>query len=552
MSAGRKRTPAAKGTLLGIRLSCSGRRLAEAVLAAAFLLILSTVPISQFGFGLLGRISGDAGLRPSGISATGLGESVDGARQGPWIPRGSEIKAFELRWEDGLRLRQWLLPPSRSLLAALGGGNPQVYPGRSSWLFYRPDVDHLTGPGFLDTAAIRRRRAKGDGHAQPDPFPAILQLRDFVRRQGGELLVLVAPSKASIYPEMLSSRLKEANGPLRNPSFRLFAHRLREAGVEMLDPAPAFWREKERGRPVYLKTDSHWTPLGVTIAARLTARRAQRMLAGDGLPSETFSRRRRTIAGSGDLTRMLHPSPNEELARKETAELEQVIDPGGNPWAPDPRSPILLLGDSFSNIYSLKDMGWGESSGLAAQLSYELGRGIDSIAINDGGALSARRELLRRYLRSPQDFGPRSLVIYQFAARELSQGDWRRLPELARTEPADASQAGGSLLLSGRIAAASPLPSIQDTPYRDLIRAFHLVDLEASDGPAPAEGIVVYAWAWKEGRRAPAAAYRRGQRVRLQLIAWQDVSQRLGRFSRSELDDEGLWRLKVYWAEDGN
>ncbi len=542
--------PPAKGRLIGLRLAWSRRRRAEFVMAAVFLLILSTVPISQFGLGLVERLGSRAAPGPKRISAPGPGEPADRKREGPVIPRGRDIRAFESRWEESLQMRQWLLLPSKSLLAAVGAGNPQVYPGRSSWLFYRPDVDHLTGPGFLDPKAIRRRRSKGDGQVHPDPIPAILQLRDFVRRQGGELLVLVAPSKASIYPEMLSSRLDEASGPLRNPSFRRFAQRLQEAGVELLDPAPAFWREKVRGRPLYLKTDSHWTPFAVKITARLAARRAQRMLAGREPRGETFSRRLGTIAGRGDLIRMLHPSSKAVRLQTENAHLEQVFDRRGNPWAPDRRSSILLLGDSFSNIYSLKGMGWGESAGLAAQLSFELGRGVDSIAINDGGALSARRELMRRYSRSPQDFEPRSLVIYQFAARELSQGDWRLLPKLVRTDSAVASLTGGPFLATGRIAAASPLPSMQDTPYRDLIRAFHLVDFDPADGRVPAEGIVVYAWAWKDGREAPAAAYRRGQRVSLQLIAWQAVSQGLERFSRAELDDERLWSLKVFWAAD--
>ena len=36
----------------------------------------------------------------------------------------------------------------------LGAGNERVYPGRDGWLFYRPDVEYLTGPGFLDPAVM--------------------------------------------------------------------------------------------------------------------------------------------------------------------------------------------------------------------------------------------------------------------------------------------------------------------------------------------------------------------------------------------------------------
>ena len=39
----------------------------------------------------------------------------------------------------------------------LGAGNERVYVGRDGWLFYRPDVEYLTGRGFLDPAQIERR-----------------------------------------------------------------------------------------------------------------------------------------------------------------------------------------------------------------------------------------------------------------------------------------------------------------------------------------------------------------------------------------------------------
>ena len=44
----------------------------------------------------------------------------------------------------------------------LGAGNERVYPGRDGWLFYRPDVEYVTGRGFLDPGADR---AAGRGRA---------------------------------------------------------------------------------------------------------------------------------------------------------------------------------------------------------------------------------------------------------------------------------------------------------------------------------------------------------------------------------------------------
>ena len=83
---------------------------------------------------------------------------------------------------------------------------------------------------------------------------------------------------------------------------------------------------------------------------------------------------------------------------------------------------MLLLGDSFTNIYSLASMGWCDSAGLADQLSYSLGRPLDRIVQNDDGAF-ATRALLQR--AGPERLAGKRVVVWQFAARELVSGDWK-------------------------------------------------------------------------------------------------------------------------------
>jgi len=60
------------------------------------------------------------------------------------------------------------------------------------------------------------------------------------------------------------------------------------------------------------------------------------------------------------------------------------------------------LGDSFSNIYSFEPMGWGESAGFVELLGYYLGRSIERMVRNDGGAF-ATREMLQRELAREED-----------------------------------------------------------------------------------------------------------------------------------------------------
>ena len=83
-----------------------------------------------------------------------------------------------------------------------------------------------------------------------------------------------------------------------------------------------------------------------------------------------------------------------------------------------------MLGDSFSNIYSLESMGWGTSAGFVEQLSYSLRRPVDRLMQNDQGAFATRAMLQR----DPGRLDRKRVVIYQFAARELAVGDWKVLP----------------------------------------------------------------------------------------------------------------------------
>jgi hypothetical protein len=87
-----------------------------------------------------------------------------------------------------------------------------------------------------------------------------------------------------------------------------------------------------------------------------------------------------------------------------------------------------VLGDSFTNVFSQPDLGWGAGAGLAEQLAYHLEAPVDRIAINAGGAHASREELARSLARGEGRLTGTQVVILQFAVRELSFGDWRVIP----------------------------------------------------------------------------------------------------------------------------
>jgi alginate O-acetyltransferase complex protein AlgJ len=92
---------------------------------------------------------------------------------------------------------------------------------------------------------------------------------------------------------------------------------------------------------------------------------------------------------------------------------------------------VLVLGDSFSNIFSLGSMGWGDSAGFVEHLSDALARPVDRIVQNADGAWSTRLLLRQELARGVDRLRGKRVVIFQFAARELASGDWK-LIELPR------------------------------------------------------------------------------------------------------------------------
>ena len=333
------------------------------------------------------------------------------------------LSGFERALENDSLLGQALRPPAQLLLTVwLGAGNERVYPGLSGWVFYRPDVEHVTGRGFLDPRELRRRVAAAPEWTtppEPDPRPAIVQFNNDLAAQGVVLIVMPVPLKPSLHPEKLSHRYDDSSAQLQNPSFTGFIEDLRREGVLVLDPGSSLASERAAG-PQYLATDTHWRP----EAVEATADELGRMLNSVALPDVAapgYGIERVEARNVGDAARMLDLPETASLFPAETVWLRRVLNPDGTAWRSDRAADVLLLGDSFTNIYSLESMDWGTSAGLAEQLSHVLGRPVDRLVQNDEGAFATRAMLQRE----PDRLDGKRVVIYQFAARELSFGDWR-------------------------------------------------------------------------------------------------------------------------------
>lgn len=469
-----------------------------------------------------------------------------------------DISDYERQLKDNDGMVRWLIPRMQTVITGwLRGGNEDAYCGRDGWLFYRRDIESLTARPFLDPRVLAQRAGGGDENnlpPQPDPVRAIVDFRDQLARRGITLVVMPTPVKPSIYPERFSARYEGRATVVQNPSYQTFLGRLAQAGVTVFDPALllAQARAESSDPPLYLKTDTHWTPQAMEWTAEKLAGRVRELVSLPAAQAGRFATLEKTVENLGDVARMLRLPDDQGIFPPEQVRIRQVLD-GKGFWRPDPKAQVLFLGDSFANIYSLEPMGWGESAGLVEHLSRELGLGVDAICRNDAGS-HATRDMLARELRRGHDrLAGKKIVIWEFATRELSWGDWKLLPlVVSQKKPSGffVPAAGQSVEVQGVVRATSAVPRPGSVPYKDHIFTIHLTDIQSGQQPSVAgKEAVVFAWSMRDNHATPACRYRPGDTIRLRLRAWSGVAAQYEAINRSELDDEDLLLAEPAWAE---
>jgi alginate O-acetyltransferase complex protein AlgJ len=466
------------------------------------------------------------------------------------LPRAAELKSAEKELESDSVVSEWLLPRVQSLLTAkLRAGNEQVYLGDNGWLFYRPDVDYITGPPFLDPAPLEHRAQAAA--VQPDPVKAIVNFRDQLAARGIELIAVPIPMKPGVESDKLSARTVQ-NLVLQNASFSEFKTRLQKAGVRVFDPASLLAERKTvaANAPLYLQTDTHWRPETMESVAENLAAYIRTL----GFTSQSsFQVSDKEVNGVGDIARMLKLSESQSLYSPERVTIHEVLA-GNSPWRPSKEADILLLGDSFSNIFSLAALGWGESAGFAEHLSRALGGvPLDCILRNSDAAFATREILSRELARGRDRLAGKKLVVWEFAARELAFGDWKMLDmKLGQPMPTKffVPKTGEPIIASGTVEAISTVPRPGSVPYKDHILALHLIDLTV-EGASQSEGLesLVYVESMRDNVLTPAARLRPGDRVALRLRPWADVSDKYEKINRSEIDDPAVQLEEPCWGE---
>ncbi len=552
--------------LLGTRVE----RSSAWILVGPFLLILFSVPLLQIGGFGPGSGRPDAGPAKAALrelagaaqpvhgqsraGAVALGSRILGA-----IPSAETLRSWESRLESGSGLRGFVQGRTQSFLTGvLGVGNSKVFVGEKGWLYYQPGLDFVAGPAISDPDALRRRKKKMvdrslEAEPSPDPGPALLRLRSDLAERGIELVLFPVPDKVSMEPVHLGRRFERSAPGFRpsNRGYDRFVEGLRREGVEVFafDPATAF----EPGHR-YLRADTHWTPGLMERAARdlATLLRKRVSLPAAVVPSP-WGVRDEVRSSGGDLLGMLRLPVGQTVFAPQAVVAHRVTNlENGSPWTASAGSEVVLLGDSFTNVYSDDSLGWGTGAGFAEHLSLALGLPIDVVAINGGGADGARAEIagpggLERLERA-------RVVVYEFADRDLTTENWKVIPippaparnaAVAESGPPSAAPPGEPIVLRVRVLEVSPVPAPYSAPYEDCLSTTRLEVLAVESGRWSDRFAIAVFFAMKGNEWLAPASFEPDTLLRVRLVPFREAGPEVRAIRRvDDLDD--LERIPYY------
>lgn len=468
-----------------------------------------------------------------------------------------------------------------------GEGNRKVVLGFENMLFYHPDLKSLSGYGPLKPEPFsvmkdpEQAKLSGPGEIIP-AFAAQLKER------GIDLLLVPVPLKPMIYSEYLNSR--ETREWITHPDAPAFYESLRKQGVDVLDLTAVL--AKLRGerkhiyyleansqnreiakkteealklkKDVFLRQDTHWTVDGMSESAEQVAAYVKKKY-----PQHLLINRENVIravdgaerSSMGDLVKLL----DLKMPGKFYDEEEQFVKVIG-PGTENKHSPIMLLGDSFVNIYDDPSLGFENPeqpaerihAGFAQHLSQQLQQSLDVIAMNGKGSTGVRRELAKRY---DDEVRSKKLVIWVIAARDLllsksaareANIEWEAVKFNPNKSPdaslivTPATNAAEELVIEAKLTEKSKNQEVNGTPYRDALHTA-VYDIEkVVSGGLDAKQVLAVQWTFKDKQMQPTANVAVGQRYRLTLVPWEKKTELQ---SINLQDDSTLFDAQRFFVE---
>ena len=265
-----------------------------------------------------------------------------------------------------------------------------------------------------------------DLEAPNHPFACITDFARQLEAQGVELLVVPVPTRLQVYPELILPDPEELElatpFPGLAPGYAEFLLSLNEAGIEVVDLLSLLAERrfgldpKGRSDQAFLKYNMHWTPRAAQAAAcavheRLTE--LDRYEPGPLRENRDFVLSGQTLPWAPAASRKIPPG-----TEPEDLFFVRVLSPDGKELkVEDPRSSLLLIGDSYVSHFS------AEQASFAEHLFRLTGQRLDVVALQGSGSLQTRGTLARRKRDGLFD---KRVVVWMFSVVSLvDEREWR-------------------------------------------------------------------------------------------------------------------------------
>ena len=299
------------------------------LLSAAILFCLFLVlPLAQMATGWLPDVPLAGVETPTAGPAVGARAWWNGTMQtdfDAWLAQRVGLRGALVRTANQIRYVLFRELPKRS--------GTQVLLGREGMLYEKVYVDAYNANGQRPARELANVSA------------STKRLQNRLARDGIAFLLVIAPSKAEIYPEFLPPEADVAGRPARRSDYQNFIEHLRRDGVQVLD-AHRLFAERKRAPgspPLFARRGTHWNHYGaVLVAARLLEELA-RLTGAEEPPA---------VAVVGAVTNRQIASPDNDLG--ELANLWQRRSLAGRQVHPQveirpgPDKPaVTFITDSF-------------------------------------------------------------------------------------------------------------------------------------------------------------------------------------------------------------
>ena len=160
------------------------------------------------------------------------------------------------QFEENMPFRNWLIRLRNQLLYSLFSETnaSKIVIGKEGYLYEKEYIDTYLGKNYIGEESMKMR------------LKQLEILQNVLESQGKDLLLVIAPGKASFYPEYLPSRFKKPKNCKTN--YDLFNKLINDYKINSIDFQKLFIEKKKISPyPLFPKCGIHWSYYGMSLVS---------------------------------------------------------------------------------------------------------------------------------------------------------------------------------------------------------------------------------------------------------------------------------------------